>query len=51
MKEDKHEVTNGNEPKPAGTNKSNTLTLLFYVLGVFTVFAIGFLIILMRSRS
>ena len=51
MEEKEPEIQNEKNSKPAGTNKSNTLTMLFYVLGMFTVFAIGFIVIVMRSKG
>ena len=50
---DKKISENGNKKgrKTPSVNKSNTLTMLFYVLGIFTVFGIGFIVILMRSKG
>ena len=51
MEEKEPEIENNKNRQPPSTNKSNTITMLFYVLGVFTVFAIGFIVIVMRSKG
>ena len=51
MEEKEPEIQDNKKRQSAGTNRSNTLTMLFYVIGVFTIFAIGFIVILIRSKG
>jgi len=51
MKTPGPEMVQKNEPGKKKQNKSNTITMLFYVVGVFAILAVGLCIIYLRSRG